>query len=432
MAKALTVRVVEQIKPSVDCRREIPDGLLRGLYLIVQPSGVKSWAVRYRHSGHPRKHTLGRFPKIDLIAARDLGSKALRTVAAGKDPAAEKRENRRIAESGIGKKDLIETVVAEYLLRFVKPTYRDSSAAECERLFNKEILPKWRKRKVDEITKRDVLTLLDGVVDRGVGLTANRTFSAVRRFFNWCVDRDIIGSSPCVGVKMPTVERSRDRTLTENEIRWLWRACDESGYPFGPLTKLLLLTGQRRNEVTALPAGELNAEKRLWTIPGARTKNGEQHDVPLSDEALAVIKSVPKIQNADGYLFTTNAKTPVSGFSRAKRRLDKLMLGYARADAPAGRNQKEEIKIAPWVIHDLRRTVASGLAELEFNLPVIEKVINHISGSFAGVVGVYQRHSFAAEKRAALDAWGDKVSAIVSSKPKGNVIALPRRKAAGR
>ena len=249
-----------------------------------------------------------------------------------------------------------------------------------------------------EISRRDVLDVLDRVVDNGAPIAANRVFSAIRKFSNWCVQRDIIAASPCAGVKPPTVERSRDRVLTDDELRRIWHAADKIGPPFGDMVKMLLLTGQRRDEAARMQWNEIDFERRLWTLPAARVKNDKPHEVPLSNAAIELLNSLPRI--VGDYVFTTTGQTPASGYSKGKRRLDALV-----PDMP------------PWRLHDLRRSVASGLARLGINLPVIEKVLNHTSGSFAGIVSVYQHHTFAAEKRAALDAWGRHVEGLTSGKP---------------
>ena len=158
---------------------------------------------------------------------------------------------------------------------------------------------------------------------------------------------------------------------------------------------LLILTGQRRNEVAALTWRELDLDAKLWTLPAARAKNGIEHQIPLSHSAVEILRTCPRIVNSD-FVFSVNGRNPMRAFYLTKRRIDALM--------PA--------ETAPWVMHDVRRTVASGMAKLGINLPVIEKLLNHVSGSFAGIVGVYQRHSFADEKRAAMDAWAQHVAAM--------------------
>jgi integrase len=392
MSKALTARTVEAMKPG-PARREIPDGLLPGHYLIIQPSGNRSWAVRYRSNGRPRKHTLGSYPAIDLATARKLAGAVLRKVAEGGDPGRDKKQARA------PKADSIEAVAVQFIERHCKRANRPRTAEETDRLLRLHVLPRWRGRTVHEVTRRDVLDVLDRVVDGGAPIAANRTFAAVRKLFNWCVARDIIAASPCAGVKPPTAERSRDRVLSDHELRLVWQAAEKIGWPFGPLVKLLALTGQRRDEVAQMRWDELDLEAALWTLPRERVKTDQPHEVPLSPAAVKVLKPVPRIAGSP-FVFTTNGKAPSSGYSKGKRRLDALL----------------PREMPDWRLHDLRRTAASGMARLGIDLPVIEKVLNHASGSFAGIVGVYQRHSFAEEKCAALDAWGHHVEQLVDGK----------------
>jgi integrase len=212
-------------------------------------------------------------------------------------------------------------------------------------------------------------------------------------------------------VEPPAPERSRERILTDDEIRRLWKATDVEGWPFGPLVKILLLTGQRLGEVGGMRWDELDLDAKMWTLPGERVKNDNKHEVPLSDIVVEILKAQPRIKTTKGFVFTTTRDAAVSGFSRAKDRLDETM---ASDGGP----------IEHWTFHDLRRTLASGMARLGIQLPVIEKILNHTSGTFRGVVGVYQRHSFADEKRAALQAWASFVQSTVSGEKPNNVVAL--------
>ncbi len=390
----LTIRSLETMKPGA-VRREIPDSFLPGLYLIVQPSGARGWAVRYRFHGQSRKFTLGSYPAIDLKAARELGARALRAAAEGRDPGREKITARA------AKVDGVDRMVAEFLERHVRRSNRARTQEETERLFRLHILPRWRGRSIDSITRRDIIDTVDRVVDGGSPIAANRALTVVKTFFNWLVARDVLAVSPAQGVKPPTAEKSRDRVLGDDELRLVWQAADKLGGTFGPLVKLLALTGQRRDEVAGMRWDEVDLVTRLWTLPPARTKNNQPHEVPLSKAALAVLKNLPHVA-ASPFVFTTNGgASPASGYSKNKRRLDALL----PSDMPS------------WRLHDLRRTCASGMARLGVNLPTIEKVLNHASGSFAGIVGVYQRHSFADEKRQALEAWGSFVAALIDDKP---------------
>ncbi len=335
-----TVRSIEQMRPGRG-RREIADAHLPGFYFIVQPSGAKSWAVRYRHNGRTRKFTLGNYPKLKLIDARELARAAFRAVAEGHDPMAERKEARRRAQAGLNDRDLLETVFRDYQKRHVA-NLRPSTAREYERLFVREILPRWRKRHLSEISKQDVLDLLDDFVDRGSPTMANHVFATLRTFFNWALHRNVLVVSPCAGIKKLSEGKGRERMLSDDEIRWLWRACEDINFPFGPITKLLVLTGARRNEVRAMLKSELNLSQRTWTIPATRSKNGLAHEIGLTDAALTVVQSVPSVRNKAGYLFSTNGATPCSGFSRAKARLDKLMLEYAARCQTARRRSRQD------------------------------------------------------------------------------------------
>jgi len=441
MSKALTLAGIEKIKPAT-ARREIPDAHCPGLYLVVQPSGSKSWVVRYRFNGRPRKHTLGRYPTIRLgetkeeakarlaknpksqsADARELARAALRAVALGEDPQAEKAEARRQEQAGLTKSDLLGAVFEEYKERHF-PSLRKSTSHEIERLFNKRILPRWRKRRMAEIKKRDVLALADSMITDGAPISANRMIAAVSHFFNWAVQRDIIEYSPCVGIKKPTPQKSRDRVLSDDELRWLWLAADGIGWPFGPVVKLLILTGARRSEITNMRDSELLLDKCLFVIPVNRSKNGVQHEIHLSDLALDIVQSLPRIKSKHGLKFTTTGETPISGLSRAKITLDKLMLKHAKKES---RDKSADISVPPWVYHDLRRSMASGMARLGVHLPVIERALNHISGSFGGVQGIYQRHSFADEKVAAFEKWSRHIEHVLGAKDE-SVAPLQRQK----
>ena len=402
MPRALTARTIETIKPGSN-REEIPDPLLPGHYLVLQPSGARSFAVRYRLGGRPRKYTVGPYPAIDLKTARELAAKALRAVAEGRDPGQEKIAARATQP------DTVEAVAKQFVELHCRRANRPRTIEGTQQLLDLHVLPRWGRRLLKDITRRDVLDLLDGLVAGGRPIAANRTLTAVRKLFNWAIERDILGASPCAGVKPPTPEQSRDRVLGDTELSSVWRAADQLGGPFGALVKLLILTGQRRDEVARMTWSEVDLEARLWTLPKERSKNGKPHDIALSDPAVAILEALPRI--GDTFVLTTDGKSAASNYHVNKKRLDALL----PADMPS------------WWLHDARRTCASGMARLGINLPVIEKVLNHSSGSFGGIVGVYQRHDFAGEKRRALECWGAHVAELVSGGPSRNVVRLETR-----
>ncbi len=410
MAQVLTVKSIDA-HAAGQSRQELPDALLPGLYLVVQPSGMKSWALRYRLHGRPSKFTLGPYPAIGLAKARDLGRAALEGVAAGVDPAAGRRAQKVAMEQGGGND--FKSVAARFIERYAKQNTREATWKEYERLLDVNIVPRWRSKPIEAITSADVVALLDGIVDSGTAVLANRILAVIRRLFNWTVERGLLDRSPCEKIKAPAAEVSRDRVLADAEIRLIWQACDSQGWPFGPFVKLLLLTGQRRNEVAQATWAEIDIAGRLWTIPKERTKNGIAQDVQLSAAALEILNGLPRItakagDKLPGFVFTTSGKSPIAGYSKAKTQIDLVV----------SRICEEQSIDAPerWTFHDLRRTIASGMARLGISVVVVEKILNHSGGTLGGVTGVYQRHTFAEERRRALETWATFVEGLMNAK----------------
>jgi integrase len=414
MAKDLTEAALKSLKAGT-ARREIPDGHTRGLYLILQPSGAASWAVRYRDlAGKGTKLTLGSYPAIRIPDARKLASEALTKVARGENPAAAKRQAREAARAAVrSENDLVENVVAKFIERHAKPKTRDWR--ETERLLVKNVIPIWKGRRLGEIGRVDVHTLLESIVDRGAPVSANRVFTQLRRMCRFAVERGIIDRNPCEGLSLPSVEKPRDRVLNDDELALVWMAAERLDYPFGPIVHLLILTGQRKSEIAEGRWSEVDLDAALWSLPASRVKNKRPHAVPLSPHATAIVHTLPRIDDSD-LLFTTTGKTAVSGFSRVKESLDKAI-----AELNGGE------PIAPWTYHDLRRSCASGLARIGVDLVVIERTLNHVSGSFAGVVEIYQRHKFETEMRDALERWGRHVERLAAgSAEPNNVLELAK------
>ena len=219
--------------------------------------------------------------------------------------------------------------------------------------------------------------MLDSIVDRGALIRANRVFAQFRKMCRWAISRGIIDRSPCEGVTAPSPETRRERFLSDDEIRLAWAAFDSVGWPFGPIGKLLLLTGARRDEVAGMSWGEIDLSARVWSLPKERTKNKRDHVIPLSDPAVRIIEDLPHIEDKSGFIFTTTQRSPVSGFSRAKSGIDKAIVKAMKARA----SDPEKIQ-APehWTFHDLRRTLATNLQKIGVKLEVTEAVLNHISG----------------------------------------------------
>lgn len=413
MAKALTTKSVENMKADPAKRVEVPDPALSGLYLVVQPSGGKSWALRYRFAGQPKKLTLGKWPIMGLAEARAAAGDAIEAVEHGRDPSAQKKATKAARlEASLSERDTIKVLAGQFYTRHLSGL---KSGDHARQFLDRFIIPAWGSRDIHDITRRDVIDLLDEIADSGRLTTANRVLAHARKFFNWCVERDVIEVAPTAGVKPPAKETSRDRVLTDDEIRWFWAACEKLGQPWGPLGQVLLLTGQRLNEAAKMTEGEVRGT--LWHLPSARTKNARAHDVPLSDAAQRVLTGVERVKSGSGYFFTTNAKTPVSGFHKARIHIAEQM------EAIAAEERSEAVAIPKWGFHDLRRTAATGMARLGIPVRVTEAVLNHVSGTGGGIVAVYQRHDFADEKRQALEAWGRYVMQLVEGRA-DNVVRI--------
>lgn len=393
MARALTVKAIAALRPAAH-RVEVGDGGAPGLRLVIQPSGAKSWALRYRSpaDGKPKKYTIGSLEAFDLSGARKAALELRRTIGRGVDPISEKRAAKAKATDTSRE---VGALLDRFIARHVDAK-RPTTAKLLRQQIEADIRPAWSKRKIETIRKGDITALLDEIVDRGATVSANRVFSTVRKFLNWCVDRDLITDSPARGMGSPSEEVARARALMDDEIRWFWAATGEAGR-FGVLARLLLITGQRRMEVAGITDSELDGSN--WTIPAARTKNGREHLVPLPDLALGELAKVARIEGSELF-FTTDGATISSGWSKSKRALDASMLETARKERgdPA-------FTIPGWTLHDLRRTCASGLARLRQPPHVIEAVLNHKSGKISGVAAVYNRFEYDEEKRSALATW---------------------------
>jgi integrase len=420
--KALTTIEVRNLRPRAE-RYEVPDPGGKGLYVVVQPSGAKSFAFRYHNAaGQAPKLTLGSWhdgPELDtkpvidgpltLAGARLLAAEALHQVKQGRDPAAEKRTAKQATKQTavLAARDDVFAVIDDFVERYAKVNIRNWQARE--RLLKTHLAP-WKDRTVQSITKRDVLDVLDGIVKRGRPVMANRVLAHTRKFFNWSIERGILGDdasgrprvSPCAGVKAPAKEKSRERFLDDRELRTVLLAARSLGWPFGAQVELMVLTGCRLREAADMTWGEVKFDERTWRIPGARTKTGNPHDVPLSDRALALLKGTPRIAGKASYVFTLTGDRPIAGFSWWKEKLDKACTE----------------PVEKWTLHDTRRVVASGMAKLGIYLPVVEKVLGHTSGSFAGIVGTYQKHQFTEERRDALQRWADHVEELISGEPR--------------
>jgi integrase len=397
MRKVITHRFVESVQPG-PARTEFPDGAAPGLYLVVQPvTGTKSWAIRYRHNGRNAKVTLGRAGDggLSLSAARAAAAAHRHRL----DRGAAVTAVTAVTPKAVGGEDRIEMAIVSFLERHAYAKTRRSTAEKAERIFNREILPRWRGRNLNDIRKADVIELVEDIAASGHGYLANRVLAQLSKFFNWLVARDVLAVSPVTRVEKPFKEKVRSRLLEDAELRALWLACEGDG-PFGQALRVLICTGARRDEVSRMRHDEIDVKRREWKLSGERSKNRREHVIPLSSQVWTIIEAQPRFADCP-YVFSADGKKPITGWDKAK----------VRISAKAG------IAAKTWRLHDLRRTAASRMQKLGISVPVIEKALNHISGTFRGIVGVYQQHDYADEVRIALQRWADRVEEIVGGKP---------------
>jgi integrase len=378
MRKKLSPKLIEHLNAPGPKRLDVWDTVLQCFGVRVSPSGRKSWFVVARVDGRQKRITIGTYPAVSLAEARTEARRVIRDAQLGVLGQAERTPALTLGDT-----------VTLFIQLYAKPKNRGWK--ESERLLGK--FQDLFGKPLTQIVRSDVVRVLDEIVASGTPYRANRALSALKKLMNWALDRGMIEVNPIAGLKPPHRECSRERVLNDQEVRALLIAMEEEGYPFGDAFKLLLLTGQRRGEIAAMQWSEIDLGNAIWSIPGDRTKNKQRHDVPLAPAALYVFRALPRFINSD-YVFTTTGRTPISGLGRAKNRL-----AFA-----AG--------VADWRTHDLRRTVASGLARLGIAPHVVEKVLNHKSGIISGVAAVYNRYAYETEKRQALAEWAKHVEQL--------------------
>jgi integrase len=393
---SLTAASVEKLKPPGGGQVEHYDRRLPSFGLRISYKGSKSWFLMTRLDGRLIRVTLGKYPAVSLADARELARIAGRLAAEGNDPRILRTEAKQQRERE--RRNTFDVCVADFLERHGR-RLRPSTLREYRRILTGPDTRGWRDKPLAQITKRDVLDVVEGIDRRGSPGAAKRALVYLRKFFNWCAERDIISVVPTDRIPRPHPEVQRDRVLSEDELRYLLRALKAETGLLGPLVRMLLLTGQRRAEVAGIRWSELRelegADPR-WEIPAERTKNKRGHVVPLAPAAREVLRGIPRVGDL---VFTTTGDTPFSGFGRAKERLDARMAEFLDADGL--------LRMTPWTLHDLRRTMVTLMNE-RLSVPphVVEAVVNHMSGSAkAGVAGVYNRALYLDERRSALERW---------------------------
>lgn len=382
-----TARGIAALKAPASGRIEYFDEGVPGFGIRISSSGVKSWVVLYRHKGRKRRHTLGTYPAMTLADAYEKARQSLNQAANGTDPAGDKRAERLADTFG----DLAEEYMQLHAMRKKKHWQPD------EQKLKHDLLPKWKNLKAKEITRRDVIQLLDEIVERGAPIQANRVLALIRKMFNFAISRDIVQHSPCQAITMPSKAQSRDRVLTGDEIKRFWESAGQEDILIASILKLRLLTAQRGGEIESMAWSDVDFNSAVWTIPAERAKNGLAHRVPLSAQALEIMKSLAVSRGDSPWVFPSPyvKDAHIENVQKAIQRV----------------RSREGFEV-DFVGHDLRRTAASHMASMGVSRLVISKILNHVE---TGVTAVYDRHSYDAEKRTALDAWSNRLQEITAA-----------------
>jgi integrase len=418
--------------------RLVFDTACPGLGVRVTAKGTRTFIAQWTDPATRSKvrEPIGVWGNLTIEQAREAARVRLGAVAKGINPRAERERQRQEAERERAEAALtFDALINEWKalhLTHRRPRY----AAEAERAIRCG-LPNLLKRPAARISRSDAVNALDQIVKVGKAVTADRTMAYARACFTWGKQRGKVPQNPFADLPIATGASERERALSDAEISEVWEAADTLGYPFGPFYKLLILTLQRREEVAGMRWSEISEDVTRWTLPGARMKNGKPHTVHLAPAARTVLRSIPRVAGCDLVFSTTTYRlsatevndpkghrkrepTPISGFSQGKRYLD-AAIAAARAENAVKLGPKAEAMPA-WRVHDLRRTGVTTLAALGFDSIVVDKLLAHQPSKLRGVAGVYQRHDFARERAAALDAW----AARVTGQHIENVVSLVR------
>jgi integrase len=393
----LTDRFINSRKAAQPGRRdEYRDAIVPGLSLRVTDRGHKSFVLVARYPSYPKNPTrraLGNCGAITLDDAREKARRWLGLITKGIDPEVEEARERAAAQRR--QANSFAAVSADYLERHASKL---AKAREARTIIEGEFVKKWGVRPITDITTEDASTAIRAIVKRGAPYQAHNAFGWLRSLYNWAIGTGEYGVaiSPVEHLqpaKLIGKKEARQRVLGDAEIRLVWAAADEMGYPYGPIFRMLLLTGQREREVSEMAWSEVDFDQRLWTIPAKRMKGGRAHQVPLSPAAMALLRSLPRFTGGEFIFTTTAGAKPVNGFSKAK----------ARADRLSG--------VADWKIHDLRRTMRTGLSALPVEDLVRELVIAHAK---PGLHQVYDLHTYQDEKRRCLELWEHRLLSTVT------------------
>ena len=461
-----TDRELKAIKPASDWY-DVRDEITPNLSIRVGPRNSKGrfrrtfiLVTRFPGAKYPTRQALGEYGLLTLEEAREKAGEWRKLIAKGIDPRgaerrqAEEAERTRAAEKQAEKERQsrsFDIVAEEYIQRRIRKQRR---AEISEREIRRQLIGPWQDKAVTEITRDDVRELIENLADRGTPYEAHSAFGHARTFFNWLIEtgKFRLETSPCDRLrpsKLIGEKKPRQRVHSDDELRALWRVSGRLGYPFGPIYRMLILTGQRRSEVTNARWREFHPDLvlllreraasrernpidwtrvpnaiKLWTVSAERFKSDAPHMVPLGDEACAILERLPTFRRGDHLFSTTLGEKPVAGFSKAKARLDSHMTWILRAMARMRGDDPRKVDLEHFVNHDLRRTLRTRLSSLRVPDAIAELVIGH---GKRGLQRVYDQHRYIDEMREALTAWEAKLRDIVTPTPQDKVVKLRAR-----
>jgi integrase len=382
--------------------RLVFDAQCPGLAVRVTTKGTRSFLVQWTDKLTRRKvrEPLGVWGSITIEQARSAARVRLGEVARGRDPVADRHQKRAAAEREKGELaltlDALLSRWADLHLSSRRPRYAAEAVRSVRHAFAKQL-----SEPAARLSRAQTVAVLDEIVAKGNPVTAGRTIAYARACYSWAEKRGMVPLNPFRNLPVSAATTERERVLSDDEMRDIWTAAAATSYPFGPFYQIAILTLQRRDEVAGMRWSELSPDGCSWLIPGARMKNGKPHDVHLSAPARQILRLLPR-QDGQDLVFSTTGKTPISGFSRAKKALDAtVMMTRDRVGKP-GRISPIPV---PWRLHDIRRTGVSTLARLGVDAIVADKLLGHQAAKLRGVAAVYQRHDFADERARALEIW---------------------------
>jgi len=377
----MTARRVESIKPDPTRKQEIPAGGVGGLTLVVQTSGSKSWYLRYRYLGRTRNYKIGNFPVVGLADARLRAIDALKTLSRGVDPAFKPAPG----EDGV-------KAVADLWVKLEVSGKRTET--EITRVLKKEIVQPWITRKVTDITRADVLRLVDKIVARPAPVTANRVFELTRRWFRWQVGRGYVTVSPCDGLNPPTAETARDHKLSDSELAAVWNTAKTLDYPTGAFIQMMIATGARRSQVAEMKWKDIDLQTGMWSVTAADMKMARATEVPLSTVTMTILRTVPRFDGGIYVFSRSGGKRALTTFAEMKRTLDEAVKEAGHA-------------VAPWTLHDIRRNLSTFCSRTHVAREVAALMLAHSRKSALGSVdAIYDQYDYLPERRTAFEAWG--------------------------